>query len=289
MSQLPTRTLGRTGREVSVLALGGVRHNELDDTAAAALYHRALDLGIDYFDTAHGYKESERKMGLVIGERREELYLATKSNKRSRDGMAAEIEESLRRLQTDCIDCVQIHGLRYAAELAEITSPNGALKAIEEHVRAGSVRFAGVTGHSNPQILAMALREYPFDTVMCAMGAIHEAVHPFHQTVLAAVRERDVGMLAMKVMGSALLGPWEDRALWFALSLDGVASAVVGMDNIEQLEQNVAAARRAPPLTSAEQEEFLALARRVRQERDSAAWFLRPEHLGGPEGQPAPR
>jgi len=108
---LPTRLLGGTGYHVSVLSLGGVKYNKRSDAHAAAVVHRAIDLGINYIDTAHTYADSERKIGLVMRERRDEVFLATKTERRDRSGARKQIEESFRRLQTDRIDLVQVHDL----------------------------------------------------------------------------------------------------------------------------------------------------------------------------------
>ena len=275
MTALPQRPLGRTGCNVSVLALGGVTYNFLPDAEAAAVVHRAIDLGINYIDTAHGYKESERKIGPVMAERRDEVYLATKGGSRDYDGMAADIEESLRRLRTDRLDCVQLHDLKDEADLAAALAPDGAVKAIEKFQASGAVRFVGVTGHRDPGILAKALREYPFDTILCSLGAVHAAVRPFHETILPAARERGVGVLGMKVMAYAFLKDMAAEALRFVMGLDGVTSAVVGVDNIEQLEANAAVARRCEPLSDDEQSHLLAEAERIYRARADEAWFIK--------------
>ena len=277
MAKIPTRELGRTGHRTSILALGGVKYNFLEDNAAAALIHRALDLGINYIDTAHSYVESERKLGLVMAERREGVFLATKTIKRDRAGAAAEIDESFRRLRTDRIDCLQIHDLHSEADLAKITGPDGALKAIEEHRAAGRIRFVGVTSHVDPVILARAMREYPFDTLLVSLGAVHEAVRPFYDTVMPVARERGVAVLAMKVMAYGFLEDHVETALRYAMGLPGVAAAVVGVDNIEQLEANAAIAARFEPLTPAQQEELLDAARSIYERRKKDAWFIHPQ------------
>ena len=249
-------------------------YNFLEDSEAAAVVHRAIDLGINYIDTAHGYKESERKIGLVMAERRDEVVLATKSGQRDRDGMAAEIEESFKRLRTDRIDCVQIHDLHTEEDLAKITGPDGALKAIESFVRDGSVRCVGVTSHVNPDLLARALRDYPFDTILTSLGAMHAAVRPFYETIMPVAQERGVGVLAMKVMAYGFLKDHTERALRFVLGLPGVSAAVVGVENVVQVEQNAAVARAFQPLTETERSELLETAGRIYQARQSEAWFI---------------
>jgi len=275
MSTLPTRPLGQTGYNVSLFALGGVTYNLHDDAHAAAVINRAIDLGVNYIDTAHGYKDSESKIGPVMADRRDEVYLATKSNTRDRDGMRADIEESFKRLQTDHIDCVQIHDLWSEEQLAQITGPDGALKAIEEFQRDGSVRFVGVTGHRDPEILAKALREYPFDTILTSLGAMHAAVRPFYDTIMPVAQERGVGVLGMKVMAYGWLAEHAEMATRFVLSLPGVSAGVVGVDDIAQLEQDVRAAHDYEPIADAERDELLRVAKELYAARSDEAWFIR--------------
>jgi predicted aldo/keto reductase-like oxidoreductase len=260
---------------VSVLALGGVKYNFLPDSRAAAVVSRAIDLGVNYIDTAHGYEDSERKIGLVMPERRDHVYLATKSGARDRAGMARDIEESLRRLQTDRLDCVQIHDLKDEADLAKALGRDGAVKAIEEYRASGQVRFAGVTGHRDPHILAKALAEYPFDTILSAMGAVHEAIRPFQGVVLPAARQRGVGVMGMKVLAYAFLAEHAEEALRFVMGTEGISAAVVGMDTIEQLESNIRVARELRPLTEAERAELIAKAGEIYRRREAEAWFIK--------------
>lgn len=273
-STIPTRPLGRTGYQASILALGGVKYNFLPDAEAAAIVHRAIDLGINYIDTAHAYEDSERKIGLVLAERRHEVHLATKGGSRDRSGMERDIEESLRRLRTDRIDCLQIHNLGKESELAEVLGPNGAMKAVESYRRGGTIRFVGVTGHQDPALLVKAMREYPFDTVLCALGAVHEAVRPFQASILPVARERGVGVLGMKVLAYGFLADHAEAALRFVLGTEGVTSAVVGLETMQQLEFNVRVARSFAPLSPAEREDLLATARDIYRRRQKDAWFI---------------
>jgi aryl-alcohol dehydrogenase-like predicted oxidoreductase len=274
MAELPKRTLGKTGLDVSVFSLGGVTYNLHDDAHAAAVVNRAIDLGVNYIDTGYGYSDSERKIGLVMADRRDEVHLATKSNARDYDGMKAHVEESLQRLQTDHIDCYQIHDLGTEEQLAQITGPNGALKALEEARRDGSVRFVGVTGHRNPEILARALQEYPFDTLLVSLGAMHAAVRPFYETVMPVAQERGVGVLAMKVMAYGWLAEMAEAAVRFVLSLPGVSTAVVGVDDVAELEQDVLPAREFRPIAKSERDELLETAREIYWKRSDEAWFI---------------
>ena len=121
------------------------------------------------------------------------------------------------------------------------------------------------------------MREYPFDTLLVSLGAVHEAVRPFYDTVMPVARERGVAVLAMKVMAYGFLEDHVETALRYAMGLPGVAAAVVGVDNIEQLEANAAIAARFEPLTPAQQEELLDAARSIYERRKKDAWFIHPQ------------
>ncbi len=273
---LPMRTLGATGCKVSVLALGGVKYNTRSDVHATAVVSRALDLGITYIDTAHSYEDSERKIGLVLRDRRDGVFLATKTERRDRDGARREIEESFRRLQTDRIDLVQVHDLATDQQLAQAMRPDGALRAMEEFVAAGQVRFIGVTGHRYPALLARALVEYPFDTLLVSLGAMQAAVRPFHETVMPEARARGVGVIGMKVMAHGWFGEehMAEHALRFMFGLAGVTTALVGVDDVVQLEQNVRVAREYRALEDADRDALLARARLMYERHPRKGWFI---------------
>ena len=120
-----------------------------------------------------------------------------------------------------------------------------------------------------------ALQEYPFDTILCSLGAVHAAVRPFYDTIMPVARERGVGVLGMKVMAYGFLNDHAADALRFVMGLAGVATAVVGVDNIEQVEANVAVARQCRPLSETEQSELLSAAERIYRERVDEAWFIK--------------
>jgi len=275
-TEMPKRQLGRTGFDVSALSLGGVMYHRLPDDEAAAVVRRAIDLGINYIDTAVGYDdgESERKIGLGIAGRREGLYLATKTTHRDRDGAMADIEGSFKRLGVDVIDCLQVHGMSTEEHLAQVLGPNGAIKAIEEFRAAGKVRFIGVTGHQNPEILVRALEEYDFDTLLTSLGATHAAVKPFYDTVMPVAAERGIGVIGMKVMTFALLKDHAEAALRYVLGLEGVASALVGVDNLDQLEQNAAISCKAEALSEEEERKLLLAARELYEKSSDDVWCI---------------
>ena len=276
MGSLPKRPLGKTGFDVSIFALGGVKYNFLEDQDAAAVVHRALDLGVNYIDTAYGYQDSERKIGLATSERRDEVFLATKTGKRDRDGAGPEIEESLQRFQTDCIDCLQIHWVDTEEDIKAILAPDGVIKLLEELRSTGTIRFIGVTGHRAPMV-AKVLREYAFDILLTPMGAMHGAVRPYFDMVLDAARENGTGVLGMKVMAYEFLAAHKEHALRYVLGLPGVAAAVVGVDTIEQLEEHVSVAAAFQPLTDEERTSLLTAAGEIYEAKKEECWFIPSE------------
>lgn len=255
---IPTRTLGGTGEEVSVFGLGGGVKQFRDDRRdeAVVLLNRALDLGINYFDTAASYGPSEEYFGVVVPKRRKEMFLATKTTRRTRDGAWRDLERSLKRLGTDYLDLWQMHGVAVPERDTTVAfGRNGAIRALEEAKAQKLVRFGGVTGHHRTDVLAEWLRRYPFETLLAVVNAcdVHHA-DSFIKKLLPVAQERGVAVIAMKVPAygkvlnpSAGIGMRE--AMYYALSQPGVANCIIASDSLAMLEQNVALAKRFRPLS----------------------------------------
>src|SRR5690242_1764120 len=172
---LRSRTLGRTGAKVSILAFGcGSRFlaYEEEDKALAALNH-AIDLGITYVDTAFAYGDgkSEMRVGKVMATRRKEVFLATKIPDRTRDEFMRRLEASLKRLQTDHVDLVHIHSLGHADDLAKLESPTGAIKGLLEAREQKMARFIGMTSHTDGAVMAQAIEHHDLNCVQMALNA----------------------------------------------------------------------------------------------------------------------
>lgn len=249
-SGIPKRALGRTGEEVTILGLGGegILRTHGYERDASAVITRALDLGITYFDTAPAYASSRDYLGATLGERRKRIFLASKTAERSRDGSLRILDDSLRRLRTDHLDLWQLHDLRTFDDVDAIFSPNGAIHALTEAREQGRVRYLGITGHHDPEILLEAMRRFEFDTALVALNCADLARMPFSRTVLPEAAARNMGVIAMKVYSAGVLvGPRgscrPEEALRYALSLDGVSLAIIGCHTPEQVEQNVGIAR----------------------------------------------
>ncbi len=255
---LPQRTLGATGVQVPVIGYGtaplGKEKNATREQAVRCLNH-AIDRGITYLDTSPDYG-SEPHVGEVMKTRRDEVFLATKINRRSKDGVLDEIKESLRRLQTDHVDLIQVHAINAWADLEQTLAPDGAIAALEQARDEGLVRFIGITGHARPEILGHAIMQYAFDTVLVALGAADRLVSSPETFLLPRAVERNVGVVAMKVFGHGEISNRE-LALRYSLGLKGVSLAIIGLDNERQIDEVVEQAAALRPLEENELETLI--------------------------------
>jgi aryl-alcohol dehydrogenase-like predicted oxidoreductase len=259
---LPRRVLGRTGRAVSILGLGGggLFFKEENRDLAYQVLNRAIDLGINYFDTAPTYGASEILFGEVLKDRRNEVFLATKVYPRTRVEAWKTIENSLIRLKTDVIDLLQVHDIRSKEEVDQLMKPNGSLAAIMEAQEQGLVRWIGVTSHYDPDVLLFALGRFDFDTVLMPVNVVDKHYYSFIESVLPVAEDRNLGVIGMKVycVGDVFdqLEITPAEALQYALSFP-IATAVVGVENLQQLLENIDIVRHFKPMTEEEQQEVL--------------------------------
>jgi uncharacterized protein len=257
---MPTRKLGRTGLDVPIFSLGGQSTIEepgkLDE--AVAIIHRALDRGLSYIDTSHIYGNgiSESYIGEVMKERRGEVFLATKSREFSYDGAMRMIEGSLERLQTDHVDLYQHHNVSTDAALDEVLAPNGARKAFEKLHAEGVIKNLGISGHSS-RVLKRAIEAVDMDCALITVNPAHIAMTDTEHLddFMTAAVDRRVGVIAMKVTGrNQLLRRHPitmEQAMRYTLSFP-VATAIIGITEMAQVDENVELARQFRPMTDAE-------------------------------------
>ncbi len=278
---IPKRVLGRTGVEVTALGLGGVCWNLATDQAAAIeVVHRAIDRGITYIDTASSYKDSERLLGLALAERdRRNLFIATKCVKRRGDEARRELDESFARLRLDVIDLVQLHALDQEESLADVLAPDGMLRLIEAYRAAGHIRFVGLTGHARPARCVQFMQEYAFDTILNPCGPVNAVWNDFTRSSLPAARARGMGVIGMKVMAYGQV-PAADRAAYlrYAMSRD-VDVAIVGMDTVAQVEENVAVAEAGVAPGPEEERQLLQRALALVSQQRPQLWWLPEERM----------
>ncbi|CAA9277495.1 MAG: hypothetical protein AVDCRST_MAG26-3145 [uncultured Chloroflexia bacterium] len=269
---LPHRPLGKTGVHVPIIGYGTAPLGKIKIMDAPmvkkseALLNHAIDQGITYLDTSPDYG-SQPKLGPVMKTRRDEVFLATKLNKRKRQDVLAEIQQNLKELQTDHVDLLQIHAVNAMADLEAALAPDGAISALEEARRQGMTRFVGITGHARPSVLAQALERYDFDTVLVAIGVIDRLVTGPEDVLLPVAQGKDVGVIAMKVYGHGELKQRE-LCLRYSLSLPGVSLAILGMDDEAQIDENVRLAQSITPLGVSEMDTLIQEARAI-LEKDS--------------------
>jgi aryl-alcohol dehydrogenase-like predicted oxidoreductase len=257
---MPSRLLGRTPMTTPILGLGGSASplsRPGAEAEALAMIERAYEGGIRYFDTAANYGPSEERLGQVLPAVRSEVMIATKTSRRDYDAAWQQLESSLQRLKTDYIDLWQFHAITYDWDVDSLLDPQqGAIKAAEEAKQQGLIRAIGVTGHNNPEIFVKALNRYPFDTALIPINAADKHTPaPFIDHVLPVAQQHNTGIIAMKVPAygrlfqpGVLTGMAE--ALGYALSQPQVHCCIVAADTLEQLEENLAAARAFQPMTA---------------------------------------
>ena len=253
------RHFGKTGEEVSILGLGGFHLLEISDAEAVALINRYLDEGGNYLETAaeYGGGESERKIGLVMKQRRNECFLVTKCHSRDRKGAAKTIEESLRRLNTDHVDCLLLHHVLREEELEQIYAKNGAMEAFLDAKSSGKARYLGITGHGRPDVLIRALEEKPnLDAVMTGFNFYDRFNFPAkEQRLIPLAKEKGVALIGMKALGDGLLWEYPQEALSYTLSLP-VDVLACGFNTTAMLEKDLDIVRRFKPLSEKEKQEI---------------------------------
>ena len=261
--EMPRRALGRTGVEVSALALGGSHLGETkSEREAINIVHEAIDAGLNFMDNAWEYHDgrSEEWMGKALeGGRRHKVFLMSKVCSHGRDRKTAlrQLKESLRRLKTDYLDLWQIHEVIYDNDPDLHFAKGGVIEALEEARRAGLVRFIGFTGHKDPAIhLKMLAHNYPFDTCQLPLNCFDATFRSFEQQVLPELNRRGIAPLGMKSLGGEG-EPVRKRvvtiteALRYAMSLP-VTATVSGIDSLKVLRQNLRIACDFKPMTSEE-------------------------------------
>ena len=267
---MPTRILGRTGIRISVLGFGcGSRFLSYKDVdKASEALTRALDSGVTYVDTAFSYGDgvSEEWVGQIVKSRRKEITLVTKVNLRGGDEAMRLIEGSLKRLQTDHLDLLHVHGLGDEEDLKKIEAKEGVLAVLYKLREQRVARFIGVTCHDNPHVLSAALERNDFDCTQMALNAARvgagKAVHDpwsecFETVALPVALRKNLGVTAMKIFGQdRLVGDAPPAQLIrYALSLP-VAAAVIGMPQLSHVEQNIGVAKAFTPMPQDEMKQL---------------------------------
>ena len=247
-SPLPTRPLGATGMDVSLLAFGGgSQFLRNEDGTWEPMLERAVELGVNYFDTSSSYQweaamSSEERYGEVLAPIRDRVFLATKFDSRDPAGMMREFEESLRRMKTDYVDVLLIHAIVPEDDIAVLEA--GVYAEMRRLKDEGSVRFIGFSSMDSAERSREAIEKLEFDVALLAMNPT--LYGGFVSETLPAARAKNVGVLAMKVMRDIVgEAATPDELLRYALSQEGVATALIGHHGMDTLQQNIEIVRAA--------------------------------------------
>ena len=263
-SDIPVRSLGKTGAMVSALGVGGYHLGDVAQREAIRIVHAAIDAGVTFMDNAWEYHEgkSEEVMGKALVGRRQGVFLMTKCCSHGRDAKTAmrQLEQSLKRLKTDHLDLWQIHEVVYDDDPARHYEPGGAIEALAKAKQDGKTRFVGFTGHKDPAIhLDMLRRGFAFDTVQMPLNCFDASFRSFQARVLPELVRRRIGVIGMKSLGDGTgikkRAVPATEALRYAMSLP-VATTVSGIDSMRVLKQNLGVARGLTPMTDAERKEL---------------------------------
>lgn len=271
-AKLPLRMLGKTGVKVPILGLGTVSIGNLSDKKEAeALLNKAIDLGVTYIDTAPsatskalftGYGSAQRYLNGVLKERRKEVFLVTKCLETEGEKALALLKKSLQELGVEQADLVHSHSIGHAVyDLEALVGEKGTMAALEKAKKDGLTRFIGMTGHNRPEKFVKVLERRSIDAMMNAVNIVDRHTYSFEDVVWPTARKKQVGLVAMKVMGGGIVSckmpeALRQASLRFALGVEGVSVAVVGMRTQKELEQNVEWAKEFKPLTAEESKEL---------------------------------
>jgi len=267
---IPMRELGRTGARVSMVGLGGYHIGmQSDEQESIRIIRAALDSGVNFLDNCWDYNhgESEIRMGKALRDGyRQKAFLMTKIDGRTKKAAAQQLEESLRRLQTDHIDLLQFHEVIRDSDPDRIFAPGGGMEAVLEAKKRGKVRYIGFTGHKSPDIHLKMLEtafahQFSFDAVQMPLNVMDAHFNSFEKKVLPVLVQHGIGVLGMKSLGDKLIlnsktaTPVE--CLHYAMNLP-TSVVITGCDSMQILEQAVAAARSFKPMSSGDVSTLLA-------------------------------
>jgi aryl-alcohol dehydrogenase-like predicted oxidoreductase len=273
---VPQVVLGRTGAKVSRLGIGCAYFQRKRVTAGdvTATLHRALELGVNYLDTAPVYGSpetgfAEDKMGPALANRdlRDKFFLVTKTEEPTYEGTWKLLKQSMQRMRTDRIDLVHLHNFGDAnlwGDRKLVFSDRGAMGALREAKKQGIIRFVGASGHLHPTRFHDAIDSGEVDVLMNAVNFVVRHTYDFEHKVWSRAQHENIGLVAMKVLGGAADGPggfkvdakYYEKAIRYALSVPGIAVAVIGLENIPELEKAASVVASAQPLTTEESREL---------------------------------
>jgi uncharacterized protein len=267
--RMPTRRLGKINFQASILGLGAQHLGlpNLTQENATRVVAEAIDLGVNYIDTAPTYNFSEERLGHALKGKRDKVFLVSKIETSASGDVLYQIRDSLHKLQTDYLDCVHIHNVgredRYPS-LKQLLASDGTLGGLIQAKKQGLIRHIGATCHMRPARALPVLETGEIELFMCTINFVERHIYKFEETVLPETRRRNIAAVGMKVLG----GPTREGArlmsdadyhatLRYAWSTPGVAVVNLGIRSVEELRKAVAAAKSFNALKPAEMTSLL--------------------------------
>jgi len=263
------RRLGRTDLQVSVIGFGTIKFPEVEKDEAVRAINRALDLGINYIDTARAYKDSESKIGAAIKDRRDECIIASKTVTRGASGAREDLETSLRELGTDKIDVWLIHSVSDGDIFKQVMASDGSLEAAKKAKAEGKIDHIGLSMHRDLDTMKAAIKSDEFEMVLLPHSIINQ--EGVEDEVIPMAKERDMGIVTMKPLSDGTLvsnmskeerekcefDPIAKGSLRFLASNDAVSTLIPGMRNVREVEENALVGEMTEKLTDEELKELL--------------------------------
>ncbi|MCC6588362.1 MAG: aldo/keto reductase [Bryobacterales bacterium] len=270
-SKVQYRDLGRTGQKVSCLGLGGshIGKQKLSDDEAVRLIRQALDRGLNFLDNSWDYNNgrSETLMGKALRDGyRAKAFLMTKFDGRTAESATQQIDQSLRRLQTDHVDLLQLHEVIRFEDVDRFFGQGGAVEALTQARKGGKTRYIGFTGHKDPHVFLYMLEltrkhNFQFDTIQMPLNVMDAHYRSFQKLVLPEAQKLGLGILGMKSMGSGVIlksnTVTADECLRYALTLP-TSVVITGIDSQQVLDQAIHIAGTFQPMQSKEVSALLA-------------------------------
>lgn len=278
---MPTRPLGKIGLPAGIVGIGAQRiaDRPMEQSAVDRLIGEAIDGGLNYIDTARGYGRSEELLGPALKGKRDKVFLVSKTRSATRKDAMADVEQSLRMLQTDCIDCYHIHNFGRTERFPSIEDAlgdDGVLGALREAKKQGKIKHIGATSHMRTERVLHAFATGEIEVFMCQLNFVERHSYNFEEKVLPEAKRRGIAVIGMKVLGGPARGttvpplasPENYQAtLRYVWGLPEVSVAVVGMRSTDEFRQALSTATSYKPLSKTE---LASLAKRG--EKMAAEW-----------------
>lgn len=263
------RRLGKTELSVSVIGFGAIKLPRVDPETAVEAIRCAVDLGINFIDTARGYGDSERKIGMAIKGIRDKVIIATKTAARTADGAMRELETSLKELGTDYIDLFQLHSVSDQETYDQVMSKGGAYEALLRAKDEGLVRHIGVTMHRALETMKQAITSNCFETIMLAYSPLDQEC--VGREIIPLAYEHDMGIIIMKPLSGGQLcsrlnpspndPPQKDEVVFeslrFIISNEMVSTVIPGMTCVREVIENAWVGDAPLPMTEDERRKLM--------------------------------